>query len=108
MQRRLLKDGKRTLYWKDVQGNVSRHKKKTRNSWILLRLEVQGSLSHQDTKDIQETQKLLEIQGKFWPHHYQKSPDCVPHMNKVFSIVRQTYGPSPTDDLNDLDVNTAF
>ena len=31
----------------------------------------------------------------------------VPHMEKVFSIVRQTYGRSPTDDLNDLDVNTA-
>ena len=27
-------------------------------------------------------------------------------MEKVFSIVRQTYGRSPTDDLNDLDVNT--
>ena len=29
-------------------------------------------------------------------------------MEKVFSIVRQTYGRSQTDDLNDLDVNTAF
>ena len=29
-------------------------------------------------------------------------------MNEVFSIVRQTYGRSPTDDLNDLDVNTAL
>ena len=28
-------------------------------------------------------------------------------MEKVFSIVRQTYGQSSTDDLNDLDVNTA-
>ena len=28
-------------------------------------------------------------------------------MEKVFSIVRQTYGRSPTDDLNDFDVNTA-
>ena len=36
------------------------------------------------------------------------SPDCVPHTNKVFSIVRQTYGRSPTDDLKDLDVNTAI
>ena len=49
-----------------------------------------------------------ETEGKFWPHHYHISPDCVPHMNKVFSIVRQTYGRSPTDDLNDLDVNTAI
>ena len=29
-------------------------------------------------------------------------------MEKVFSIARQTYGRNPTDDLNDLDVNTAF
>ena len=29
-------------------------------------------------------------------------------MNKVFSIVRQIYGRSPTDDLNDLDVNNAI
>ena len=29
-------------------------------------------------------------------------------MKKVFSIVRQIYGRSPTDDLNDLDVNTAI
>ena len=29
-------------------------------------------------------------------------------MNKVFSIVRQTYGRSPTDDLKDIDVNTTF
>ena len=28
-------------------------------------------------------------------------------MDKVFSIVRQTYGRSPTDDLNDFDLNTA-
>ena len=29
-------------------------------------------------------------------------------MNKVFSIVRQTCGRNPTDDLKDLDVNTAI
>ena len=33
------------------------------------------------------------------------SPAVVSHMEKVCSIVRQTYGRSPTDDLNDLDVN---
>ena len=36
------------------------------------------------------------------------SPAVVPHMEKVHSIVRQIYGRSPTDDLNDLDVNTAM
>ena len=47
-----------------------------------------------------------KTEGAIWPHHYHMSPDCVPDMNKVFSIVRQTYGRSPTDDLNDVVVNT--
>ena len=32
----------------------------------------------------------------------------VPHMNEVYSIVRKIYGRSPTDDMDDLDVNTAI
>ena len=48
-----------------------------------------------------------EPESRTWLHHFNVSPDCVPHMEKVFSIVRQTYGRSPTNDLNDLDVNTA-
>ena len=32
----------------------------------------------------------------------------VPHMNKVYSIVRKIYGRSLTDDMDDLDVNTAI
>ena len=35
------------------------------------------------------------------------SPAVVPRMGKVCSIVRNNYGRSPTDDLNDLDVDTA-
>ena len=42
-----------------------------------------------------------------WPHTFHMSPASVPHMEKVYSIVRQIYGRSPTDDLNDLDVNSA-
>ena len=42
------------------------------------------------------------------PHHFRMSPAVVPHMEKVHSIVRKIYGRSPTDDLNDLDVNTAL
>ena len=49
-----------------------------------------------------------ETEGRLWPHHFHVSPDCVPHMEKVLTIVRQTYGRSPTDDLKDLDVNTAI
>ena len=32
------------------------------------------------------------------------SPAVAPHMKKVYSIVRQIHGRSPTDDMNDLDV----
>ena len=49
-----------------------------------------------------------ETEGIIWPHNFNVSPDCVLHMEKVFSIKRRTYGRSPTDDLNDLDVNTAL
>ena len=49
-----------------------------------------------------------ETEGRIWPYHYQKSPDCAPHTHKVFSILRETHGRSPTDDLSDLDVNNAF
>ena len=89
------------LYWMDVQGNLSRQKKIRK-------------VSHQDTKDIQETRELQEIQearkqeANFGHIIFYVSPDCVPHTNKVFSIVRQTYGRNPTDDLKDLDVNTAI
>ena len=34
-------------------------------------------------------------------------PAVVPHMSKVCSIVRKIPGRTPTDDLNDLNVNTA-
>ena len=43
-----------------------------------------------------------------WPHKCHTSPAAVHHMENVFSIVRQIYGRSPTDDLNDLDENNAM
>ena len=42
---------------------------------------------------------------KIGPHHFQKSTDCVPHMEKVFSIVRHRYGLSPRDKMENLEVN---
>ena len=49
-----------------------------------------------------------EAGSRKWPHNFHVSPAAAPHMEKVYSIVRQIYGRSPTDDLNDLDVNTAM
>ena len=36
------------------------------------------------------------------------SNSCTSHVEKVYLIVRQIYGRSPTDDLNDLDENNAI
>ena len=44
---------------------------------------------------------------KAWPHNLQISTNYVLHMEKVSSIVRQRYGLSPTDQMQDLDVKTA-
>ena len=32
--------------------------------------------------------------SKNWPHHFHMSPEVVPHMEKVYSIVRRIYGRS--------------
>ena len=45
--------------------------------------------------------------SRIWPHHFQKSLEYVPHMEKVFPVVRKIYDRKPTDKLKDLDVNTA-
>ena len=46
--------------------------------------------------------------SKNWPHHFLMSPEVPPHMEKVYSILRQVYGRSPTEDLNDIDENTVM
>ena len=55
-----------------------------------------------------ESSEILKLEAEKWPHHFHRSPVVVPHMKKVYSIVRQNYGRSPTDDLNDLDVTNAI
>ena len=66
------------------------------------------------TKDLEEIPKFQKIQNpqnkksRIWPHHFRISPDCVLHMEKVFSIVRKIYDRKPTDHLKDLGVNPAI
>ena len=43
-----------------------------------------------------------------WPHNLHIATNCVLRMEKIFSIVRQRYGLSPTDLMKILDVNTAI
>ena len=66
-------------------------------------------------EDTISTRKLVasgnsETEGKdkIWPHNLQKSTDCVPHMEKVFSIVRHRCGLSPRDEMKNLDVTAAI
>ena len=72
-----------------------------------------SSAQGRTTKDVQENPKIPEgsedskLKSRIWPHHFLISPDCVPHMEKVLSIVRKIYDRKATDDLKDLDVNTA-
>ena len=49
-----------------------------------------------------------EGKDKILPHNSSISTDCVPHVEKVFSIVRQRYNLSPKDKMEDLDVNSAI
>ena len=43
-----------------------------------------------------------------WLQNFHMSSAMAPHMEKVFLIARKIYDRSPTDNLDDLDVNPAF
>ena len=60
-----------------------------------------------NTKDVQGN-RISEPKSRSWPHPFQLSPEYVPHMEKVFSIVRKVDDRKPTDKLKDLDVDTAI
>ena len=49
-----------------------------------------------------------ESSDEDWPHNLHISTIYVLHMEKFFSIVRQRYGLSPTDQMKNFDVNTAI
>ena len=62
-------------------------------------------------EDSKSTRRLVgsgnaDTKGKdnIWPHNLQISTDCVPHTEKVFSIVRQRYGLSPRDRMRKLSI----
>ena len=71
-----------------------------------------GNLSPQDSHDlqeIQETQETREPTAMTKVGHTISTfqQNYVLHMEKVFSIVRQRYGLSSTDQMKNLDANTA-
>ena len=65
--------------------------------------EHQGCLGK---SEVPEDSGDSELEIRIWPHHFHISPEYVPHMEKVFSIVRKVYDRKPTDKWKELDVNT--
>ena len=56
-----------------------------------------------------EKEKREEGKDNIQPHNLQIAADCVPRMEKgFFSIVRQRYGLSPRDKMENVHVNAAF
>ena len=93
-QRRVLKVGKEMLNCSSPQGNL----------WQLNAKDVQEIPKFQKIQKIQKIQKSNLAAS----YHFRISPDCVPHMEEVFSIVRRICDREPTDDLQDFDGNTAI
>ena len=67
--------------------------------------EYQGCSGNPEVPDDSENS---ETKSRLWPHHFRISPDCVPHMEKVFSIARNIYDRKRTDNLEDFHVKTAI
>ena len=72
-------------------------------SWNNHEKEVTGKLVASRSS---ENSRNSNAGSKKW-HIIFVSP-AAPHMEKVQSIVRQVYGRSPTDDLDDFNENNAF
>ena len=87
------------------QKSLNRQEESVTSTGKLVTTEYQG---YSGNPEVPKDSEDSERQSRIWPHHFRKSPDCVPHMEKVFSIVRKIDDQKPTDDLNDFDVDTAI
>ena len=83
-------------------------------SWSIHEDEVTGKLVAYKTGAVKlVASSMSENSGnriaerKKWPHDFYISSAAVSHMDKVCSIVRQTYDRGPTDETDDLYVNAA-
>ena len=107
-QRRVLKDGKKMLNCSSVQGNLWQ-RTRIRTLWIGGKNpSAQGNLWQwwwMNTKGCSGKSKVPKDsedswpKSRLWPHQFQKSPEYVPHKEKVFSTVRKVYDRKPTDKL---------
>ena len=90
------------------QKSLNRQEKSIRSTGQLVATGDQGYPENPETPKTPEDSEDSGLGGRIWPHHFRVSPDDADHMEKVFSIIRKTYDRKPTDDLNDLDANTAI
>ena len=65
-------------------------------------LVASGNQGYPENPQTPEDSEDSDPESRIWPHHFRISPHYADHMEKVFSIVRNTYDRKPTDDLNDL------
>ena len=72
---------------------------------MLLMRKLQGNLLHPENSEDSGDPKAG---NRNWPHNFHMSSAVVSHMEQVYSIVRKIYDRSSTDNLDDLDVNTAI
>ena len=87
------------------QKSLNRQEKSVISTGELVATEYQGcSENPEHSEDSEDSEPKSQV----WPHHFRISPHYVHHMEKVFSIKRKIYERKPTDDSNDLDVNTAM
>ena len=96
--------GKTVAMGKD-QKSVNRQEESVISTGKLVGTEYQGCPGNPEIPEGSEDSKL---KSRSWPHHFHISPDCVPHMDKVFSIVRKNLDRKPTDNLKGFDVNPAI
>ena len=87
------------------QKSLNRQENLTSAQGHLWQTEHQGCSRN---PEVSEDSEGSELESRIWPHHFRTSPNNVDHMEKVFLMIRKTYVRKPTDDLTDLDVNTAI
>ena len=65
---------------------LNRQENSVISTWKLVAIEYQG---YSGNPEVPEGSEDSKPESQIWPHHFQISPDCVPHMEKVFSIARK-------------------
>ena len=75
-----------------------------RDATVLQHRETRGNGDESEHQGCSGKSKIPEDSGgskpksRIWRHHFHISPDYVPHMERVFSIVRKIWDQKPAED----------